>query len=384
MPTRRTLVLVALLAAGCTPSERHQAYVDSVRKVATAETLTMLQGAGRTAVVAGDSAILSADTAPRRPALRYRALTPLEQEVANAAAFAPRMQDWFVVAVRARRLLVDVGRFDAKPRPDSAWHRALSEAARRYGPVREGTTLRLRGPWGVEDARVAGFDAWNGRIVATIEVSDSLAALARKRELLAGTAQRIVPSRDSATAPADTATVGATTQAGATTGAGGPHPGSPAEVAAPPIEPCRDTLPTLLATRVGQVRDSVALWMADSLKIPLPRLAKGKVEAWSTAGCFGGASRAMVLVSRRNPTGELAVDRAFLVNGDGSLVRLVVRDYRFRAHEPTLVADLDGDGVDDLVARGYGERSGALTTLRVDAAARSLVRIATGFAWESN
>ena len=44
--------------------------------------------------------------------------------------------------------------------------------------------------------------------------------------------------------------------------------------------------------------------------------------------------------------------------------------------------DADGDGVDDLAARGHGDRSGGLTIMRLDIAARRFVRLVSGFAWE--
>ena len=65
-----------------------------------------------------------------------------------------------------------------------------------------------------------------------------------------------------------------------------------------------------------------------------------------------------------------------------SLVPMRFTDLRFHAHDPLYVFDADGDGVDDLAARGLGDRSGGLTIMRLDLAARRFVRLVSGFAWE--
>ena len=57
-------------------------------------------------------------------------------------------------------------------------------------------------------------------------------------------------------------------------------------------------------------------------------------------------------------------------------------DLRFHAHDPLYVFDADGDGIDDLAARGHGDRSGGLTIMRLDMATKRLVRLVSGFAWE--
>jgi hypothetical protein len=45
--------------------------------------------------------------------------------------------------------------------------------------------------------------------------------------------------------------------------------------------------------------------------------------------------------------------------------------------------DADGDGVDELAARGLATRMGAQSVLKLDPAAKRFSRFASGFAWES-
>jgi hypothetical protein len=105
------------------------------------------------------------------------------------------------------------------------------------------------------------------------------------------------------------------------------------------------------------------------------------VYSASIAGCFGIA-RLLVVASRRTADMEFAVERAALVDSTGKVHPLRFQDLRFKAHDPLYVFDADGDGLDDLAARGYAERSGGLSIMRLDLVARRLVRLASGFAWE--
>jgi hypothetical protein len=60
-----------------------------------------------------------------------------------------------------------------------------------------------------------------------------------------------------------------------------------------------------------------------------------------------------------------------------------VSDIRFKAHEALRAFDADGDGVDDLAAKGRGERMGGTVVLRLDPAKRRLEYLTGGFGWES-
>lgn len=397
------LVVTASVAA-CAGADRRQALLDSLSRDSEATAVI----AANTARAAADSARLAADSsalhAPppptERPLPRSRPLDATERAIADYAVFAPRTQQWFLAAVRARRLLVDVGRYDGKVGSDGPWHRALANVARAESPLDTGSLFRVRGPWGVDTVSVSGFDVYHGRLVATLAVPPSLDSIVRRHDG-AGTAERIEPP---APTPADSTTPSiavapsgspaaapaAPPQATPTRPTSAPAtvtPATPAAGSAPPADSgatcTHDTLPTPYAERVALVRDSIVRWITDSVVVPLPRLAKAnRIQGWMSAGCFG-AARAMVLVSRRNETGELAVDRALLVGPNGELTRLRILDLRFHAHDPLFVADIDGDGVDDLVTRGYGSYSGATTALRLDPGARTLKRVAAGFAWES-
>ena len=144
----------------------------------------------------------------------------------------------------------------------------------------------------------------------------------------------------------------------------------------------RDTLPTELLARGMAVRDSITHFLTDSIVPPYERhVAQAKLYSSWIPGCFGVA-KLLVLANRRTPDMEFAVERAVLVDSTGKVIPLRFQDLRFKAHDPLYVFDADGDGIDDLAARGYGDRSGGLTIMRLDLATRRFARLASGFAWE--
>jgi hypothetical protein len=301
-----------------------------------------------------------------------RSLSPLADSIANSLVLVPRDRAWFTVASRGKRMLVDIGRIDIVLARDSVTRAAFLEAVSRLSPLPIGSALRLRGPYDlVEEARIKGFDVWNGRIVARLEVSKILDSLARAEDMLPATAVRV-----------DTATAGAGTRK--------PPDSSrvvvkPDSVPAPPASApacVRDTLPTDLATRGITVRDSLAHFLVDSVKPPYERMiTEAKVASWWIPGCFG-ISRLLVIANRRTPDMEFAVERAVLVDSTGKVLPVRFSDLRFHAHDPLYVFDADGDGIDDLAARGYGDRSGGLTIMRLDVQSKRFLRLASGFAWE--
>jgi hypothetical protein len=96
---------------------------------------------------------------------------------------------------------------------------------------------------------------------------------------------------------------------------------------------------------------------------------------------------------------EWVRERALAFDSLGRVRTLSVRDLRFKAHETLGAFDADGDGDDDLAARGRVTRAGALVVLRLVEApapgppasagspppnvpASRLERAAAGFAWE--
>jgi hypothetical protein len=308
-------------------------------------------------------------------------LSPLAATIANGLVFVPRDRNWFPVASRGKRMLVDIGRADITPGTDSASRAAYSEAVSRLSPLPLGTALRVRAPYSVdEQAKVVGFDLWHGRIVARLSVSHLLDSLARAEDMLPASAIRIdtvaraVPM-DSAHRAADT-TRAITTIGSAVTVA---H----ADSLAPPSAACsRDTLPTELMTRAIAVRDSLVQFLADSARPPYERqLASAKILSWWVPGCFG-IGRALVVANKRTPDMDFAVERVALIDSTGKAVPMKIVDLRFHAHDPLYVFDADGDGTDDLAARGHGDRSGGLTIMRLDLATKRFVRLVSGFAWE--
>lgn len=272
-------------------------------------------------------------------------LAPLADTIAQRLVFVPLGQDWFTAAGRAKRLLVDLGRIDIDLKKDPARLAAFRAAAAARSPLAVGTRLRLRGAWGSEDATVSGFDAWNGRIAATLEVSPLVDSIARVTDPLVASAQRVA-------APADS---------------------TPAT--------CDRTLDPALRGRMAEL----ARLTEDSLRAspdqPIYARLKASLKSRRSAatGCFGDA-RGIVIVTLYAGDYEWVRERVLLV-GDSAARRATVRDLRFRAHEALHALDADGDGVDDLAARAWTPRGGGTVILRLAEKDR-LERLASGFAWE--
>ncbi|MFL5612882.1 MAG: hypothetical protein ACJ796_04400 [Gemmatimonadaceae bacterium] len=311
-------------------------------------------------------------------------LSPLADSIANGLVFIPRDRTWFPVASRGKHMLVDVGRIDLDLKSDSAMRAAYIEAVSRLSPLPLGTVLRLRGPYSIdEQVKVTGFDSWHGRIVAKVSVSHLLDSLARAEDMLPATATRFDTATARASATADTSqrTTGSVTNVTTTTNpTGAPRTDS----LRPPPVACtsRDTLSTDLMTRAIAVRDSLVRFLTDSATPPYDRqLATAKIQSWWVPGCFG-LGRALIVANKRTPDMDFAVERVALLDTAGKTVPIKFADLRFHAHDPLYVFDADGDGIDDLAARGHGDRSGGLTILRLDLAARRFVRLVSGFAWE--
>ena len=130
------------------------------------------------------------------------------------------------------------------------------------------------------------------------------------------------------------------------------------------------------------VRDSLVQFLTDSATPPYDRqLATARVQSWWVPGCFG-VGRALIIANKRTPDMDFAVERVAVLDSTGKTVPMRFVDFRFHAHDPLYVFDADGDGIDDLAARGHGDRSGGLTIMRLDIAARRFVRLVSGFAWE--
>jgi hypothetical protein len=253
---------------------------------------------------------------------------------------------------------VDVGRVDVPVRTPERLA-AYREAVAALSPVRRGDTLHIYGPWGASRTVVGDFDVWSGRIVATVDLppaAETLATLADRRARaprgadtpFAAAAFRFPLARDT------TAATGCV----------------------------RDEASTALSARADSVSDSMRLLLlADTASAaPQYRSAPRTVSSRLT-GCFG-AARILVLVALRSGGDLLTRERAALIRDDGTVIPLPVHDFRFRAHALLHVLDADGDGIDDVVARGYGRRVGSLVVLRLDPDAPSLTRLTGGFAYE--
>ena len=243
---------------------------------------------------------------------------------------------------------MDIGRVDASVRGSPARLTAYREAVAATSPFPVGTRLRLRGTWGISQVEIAGYDIWNGRIVATVRGDSIVDSLAQRAEPFV---------------------VSVATQWDST--------------AVDSVPNCtRDTLTTQLSMRADVVRDSLEQVLRASAMPRFARLVPGVVVKSSRAsGCFGPARVALV-VSLRSKGLEWVQERFVLIDTTGRAIPVRADDMRLKAHDIIAAFDADGDGVDDLAMRGLRELAGGTSILRYDVKARRFDRLASGFAWE--
>ncbi|HKO16428.1 MAG TPA: hypothetical protein VJU87_09315 [Gemmatimonadaceae bacterium] len=379
------------LALACVAGERTDRLGDTLTATDTLHVVsdvmpdTIVQTAPDSAAATQDTVALQQGAAAESPkSIHHHAramLSPRADSIADELVFVPRNRVWFTVASRGQHLLVDIGRADLPGKLDSLTRDGYLEAVSALSPLPLGSVLRLRGPWGSEDAPVSGFDLWNGRIVARVQVSRALQAMARRKDYLPGIAVRLADSSIGRPLPASDSTAPAGQQ-GATT-AVMPKRGPRTTAQATPAPVChRDSVAPALLARGEVVRDSLVRFLTDSMPPPYERLALlARVQSWTIPGCFG-RWHVLVMANKRTPEMEFAVERLVLLDSAGQVLPVRLSDLRFHAHVPTWVFDADGDGIDDLAARAYGDRSGGLSIARLDTTARRFARLTSGFAWE--
>lgn len=314
-------VLLLLASAACAGKEAPAAQPDASSEAVTSDTLPSAQ--------------------------RGPVLSPLADTIAQALVFLPRHQTWFTAAARGKRMLVDLGRVDVEVRKDSARAIAYRQAVARRAPITVGSRLRLYGPWGADDAEVTGFDTWNGRIVATLDVPHHVDSLAKHVEPLPAVAVRT-------------------------------------DSAAPSLRPtcARDSLSEGYLARLATLRDSIEAQLRADAVPPVERLASSvAVRTTMAHGCYG-RGRTLLISSLRAGAHEFVREKILLVAEDGSLVPVRMVASRWRAHEAIYALDADGDGSDDLAVRGSSDRAGGLVVLELQEGNR-LEKLAGGFNWES-
>ena len=278
---------------------------------------------------------------------RGPALSPLADTIAQSLVFLPRDQTWFTAAARGKRMLVDLGRVDAEVRKDSARALAYRQAVASRAPLTVGSRLRLYGPWGADDVTVTGFDTWNGRIVATLDVPAHVDSLASRVEPLPAVAVRT-------------------------------------DSAAPSLKPAcaRDSITPQYRDRLTALRDSIELQLRTEAVPPFERLAASvTVKTTMAHGCYG-RGRTLLISSLRAGAHEFVREKILLVAEDGSLVPVRMVASRWRAHEAIYALDADGDGSDDLAVRGSSDRAGGIVVLELQEGTR-LEKLAGGFNWET-
>jgi hypothetical protein len=310
------------------------------------------RGAGVPAIVppAGptDSALTPsgarATSQPPRRRVRMR-LSPLADSISRSLVLAPKTQTWFTAAARSKRLVVDIGRSDVTIGADAERVTAFQEAVRARTPLAPGARVRVRGPWGEDDATVASIGILNGRIIATLTGSARVDSVARRIEPLLATV-------------------------------------SPAPDSLPSIRTTCDRSPidSALTERVAAVRDSVAREIMAADWPPYERLEQSLQIAGSRlVGCFG-VGRTLLIVSVRAGGFEWVRERIVVVSDSGAVRPLYTLVYRHRAHDAVAAFDADGDGVDDVAVRAMAGGAGALTILRLEDGKR-LIPMSSGFAW---
>lgn len=329
-------LLAALALSACGESEARSAIAADSADIPAFDSTSLL--------ALPDSITVRTD----EPSAARERLSPLADSIANQITFLATFQRAFAAAGRDHRLLVDVGRMDTKlGTPERV--RAFREAAAARAPIVPGDRLRLHGPWGASDAIVAGYDEWNGRVVATLDVPPLVDSLARRVDPMVALALR-------------------------------------ADSAAPSVaDRCdrRGKLAGAIAARAAVVGDSlIAAMRADALGKPAISGKPPASRVTRLAGCFGDYHAiifADLAATVREPVREIAV----LLDSSGNASPLAVNDLRFKTHEALRALDADGDGVDDVAALGRAERTGGTVLLRLDPDKRRLVYIASGFAWEN-
>ena len=309
------------------------------------------------ACTSGESApppvsLATADPAAGRPEIPQPArrtprpkLSPLADSISRALVVAPRSQTWFTAAGRGKRLVVDLGRTDVAIGSAPDRRAAFQEAVLSRTPLRPGMRVRVRGPWGEDDARIATLEILSGRIVATLEGSPRIDSVARRVEPLIASVR---PAADSSPSVKSACT--------------------------------RAPIDSAFAARASVVRDSIAREVMAADWPPYERLEQSlQIASSRLIGCFG-AGQVMMIVSIRAGGLEWVRER-FVVVGDSGAVRVLDTPvYRHRAHDGVTAFDADGDGIDDLAVRVMADGAGALTILRLEEGKR-LVPITSGFAW---
>ena len=340
---RRSVVsFVILLPLACTSAEPGGGSVADT-PVSTGE-----------AEVALDTPV--AEREPRDPPTPR--LSPIADTLARQLTFVARNTTVLTAATRGGRWLVDIGRVDAAVSTPERLA-AYREAVAAFSPIQRGDTLHIYGPWGAARTTVGGFDVWSGRIVATVDLPPEADSLAYENERRAkaprgsdvpfgAAAYRFPLARDTAR-----------------------------------TTPCeRDSLTPMLAARADSVRDSLStVLLADTAAAPPRYRVAPRVITSQLAGCFGNA-HLLLLSALRSGYDLLTREHAVLIKDDGSVVEVPVQDYRFRAHLMLHALDADGDGITDVVARGYARRVGSLVILRFDPETRTLTRLTGGFSYE--
>lgn len=343
------LLLVALSLTAACQSRDVAARMSAAEAAARADSVTGLDAAP----IATESTSLAVFPPPVPVAPRMASSKPAHKLSARAETIAQTLvffvngQTWLTAAARRKRLVVDIGRVDARIRTPSD-RRAYEDAVRAESPLRIGDRLRIDGPWGSNDATISGFGEVNGRIVARLQLPAFVDSLARVGDdALVAVATRA----DSATPPA--------------------------------VDSCtRDSVSSTLAARIAAVSDSLQQRLhRDTLRLSDRLRHSVWVHASHAIGCFGPA-RALVIATMASSGYDYVREAAVLVDDTGRVTPLRINALRFKTHEILSAFDADGDGVDDIAVKGRGDRVGGTAVLRLDPARRRLDFLTQGFAWE--
>lgn len=243
--------------------------------------------------------------------------------LAERAVFAPRTQRWFMARMIDSQPSMDIGRIDGGVGSSESSRAALLRMLAERSPIVPGMSFVLHGRGGSFVATVTGFAMSGRRIVARLD------------------------------APAFAAD----------------EPALPVEWrGAPAVSPHRVTRIDCAAGDSAAIERSVAKYVATK-----------DTAVTVLRGCFG-RFRALVTVRPLDITPE-SVERVILVRPDGGTQRGRLRDLSYPLHGLVSVLDIDGDGVQEIVAHSFRPAMETWSALRMTDSI-AFTRFASGFTIE--
>lgn len=271
-------------------------------------------------VTAPDSTTMLISLLPGAPG------TPLSDEaagMAERAVFAPRTQRWFMVRAIDGAPAMDVGRIDGGVGTTEGARAAFASMLTSQSPVQVGMPFTMHTRAGAQSVRVTGLRLSGRRILATFDAPAP------------DSAERVVPTE---------------------------WRGSPA------------LAPRTPSTAACSLGDTTAISAAIARYTPAPTEAMSVIR-----GCFGDF-RALLTIRPLEITPE-SIERVVLVRASGGTRGGKLRDLSYPLHELLSVADVDGDGIDEIIVHSFRPAMETWASLRMTDSV-TFTRFASGFTIE--